>query len=52
MGIAISCSDQINQERNRDTLMFVPLGCVGEAAELANLTYPCFTSVNLKCGLA
>lgn len=52
MGIAINCSDQIKQEITRDTLLFVPVGCIGEAAELANLTYPCFTSVNLKCGVA
>lgn len=52
MGIAISCSDQIKQEINRDTLLFVPVGCVGEAAELANLTNPWFISVNLKYGLA
>lgn len=49
MGIAISCSDQIKQEINRDTLLFAPVGCIGEPAELADLTYLCFTSVTLKC---
>lgn len=40
MGIAISYSDQIKREINRDTVLFVPVGCIGEVAELANFNIP------------